>query len=47
MFNYSGKEQSVKYNYAKNGINILSDKQVKSDEVVTLPPWDLIIVEEK
>ncbi|MDR1525984.1 MAG: beta-galactosidase [Tannerella sp.] len=47
IFNYSGKEQEIKYNYAKNGIDILSNKPVKSDEVITLSPWDLIIVEEK
>jgi beta-galactosidase len=44
-FNYSGTEVKVPYAYAA-GTNLLDGKPVAKAAVITLPPWDLAIVEE-
>ena len=46
IFNYSASSQPIKYNYSKNGIDLLSKKTVKKDELITIEPWDLLIIEE-
>lgn len=43
--NYSGKEQSVIYNFDK-GTNLLTNKALKKGDSFILKPWDLLIVEE-
>jgi beta-galactosidase len=43
--NYSGNDISVKYNY-KGGTNLLNDKLLKKDDIISLKPWDVAIVEE-
>jgi beta-galactosidase len=45
-FNYSGSEVKVSYAYG-NGTNLLDGKLVAHAQEMTLPPWDLAIVEEK
>jgi beta-galactosidase len=44
--NYSGEQQNVKY-YFKSGKELLSSKDVKNDQSLTLEPWGVAIVEEK
>ena len=44
-FNYSGAEVGFKYRH-KGGVDLLSARQFKPDEMVKLGPWDLAIVEE-
>jgi beta-galactosidase len=43
--NYSGKDQSVIYNFEK-GADLLNNKAFKRGDSVLLKPWDLLIVEE-
>ena len=44
-FNYSGSEVKVTYPHAA-GTNLLDGKSVAKSAVLTLPPWDLAIIEE-
>jgi beta-galactosidase len=44
-FNYSSAEQKATYSYGI-GANLLDGKTVAKDSILTLPPWDLAIVEE-
>ena len=44
-FNYSGSEVRVPYAYAP-GANLLDGASVPKAAVITLPPWDVAIVEE-
>jgi beta-galactosidase len=43
--NYSSTAQTFKYPYA-TGTELLSQKKIERSETVTLPPWDLAIIEE-
>jgi len=43
--NYSGKDQSVMYNFDK-GTDLLSSKALKKGDSFILKPWDILIVEE-
>lgn len=43
--NYSNVEQSFVSGYA-NGTDLLTNKQLKKGDSITLKPWDLLIVEE-
>ena len=43
--NYSGKDQSVIYNFDK-GTDLLNNKILKKGDSISLKPWDLLIVEE-
>lgn len=43
--NYSGREQVAVYEYAE-GIELLTGKEVKSGEKITLPAWNLKVIEE-
>ena len=43
--NYSNVEQSFVSGYG-NGIDLLTNKQLKKGDSITLKPWDLLIVEE-
>lgn len=43
-FNYSGETQTVTH-VGNAGIELLSEKNVASQEMLTLAPWDLAIVE--
>lgn len=43
--NYSGKDQSVVYNFEK-GTDLLNSKTLKKGDSFVLKPWDLLIVEE-
>jgi beta-galactosidase len=43
--NYSGKDQSVMYNFEK-GTDLLNNKTLKKGDSFILKPWDLLIVEE-
>lgn len=45
FFNYSGAAASFRYQY-KGGIDLLSSRPVKAEDMVELAPWDLAIVEE-
>ena len=44
-FNYSAQPQTASYDYAA-GTNLLNGKPVTHGQQLTLPPWDLAIVEE-
>ena len=44
--NYSSGPQTFKYKY-KSGKDLLTDSAVPSLQLVTLKPWDLVIIEEK
>jgi beta-galactosidase len=44
-FNYSGTEVKVGYDHGA-GTNLLDGKAVGKGQELTLPPWDLAIVEE-
>ena len=44
-FNYSSAEAKLTYPYAP-GANLLDNKPVAQSQQLTLPPWDLAIVEE-
>ncbi len=44
-FNYSSAEAKANYSYAA-GTNLLDGKPVTNGSDLTLPPWDLAIVEE-
>lgn len=44
--NYSSGPQTFKYKY-KSGKDLLTDSAVPSSQMVTLKPWDLVIIEEK
>ena len=44
--NYSSGPQTFKYKY-KSGKDLLTDLAVPSFQLVTLKPWDLVIIEEK
>ena len=46
LLNYSSLTQVFRYPFDE-GIELLSDKMLRSNEEVTLEPWDLMIVEEK
>ncbi|MEO6541074.1 MAG: Beta-galactosidase C-terminal domain, partial [Ferruginibacter sp.] len=43
--NYSGKEQSVVYNFGR-GTDLLSNNILKMGDTFSLKPWDVLIVEE-
>ena len=43
--NYSGREQSAVY-AGKDGCDILTGDSVRAKEGITIPAWDLRIVEE-
>jgi len=43
--NYSGKDQSVLYNFNK-GTDLLTGKALKKGDSFVLKPWDLLVVEE-
>ncbi|CAN5504985.1 hypothetical protein BH10BAC2_BH10BAC2_36750 [soil metagenome] len=43
--NYSGKEQSVIYNFDK-GTDLLTNKVLKKGDSLVLKPWDILIAEE-
>jgi beta-galactosidase len=43
--NYSNKEQSVTYSYAK-GVDLLNNKNLKKGDIFILKPWDLLVVED-
>ena len=45
FFNYSSAEANATYAYA-SGTNLLDGKSVTKGAVLTLPPWDLSIIEE-
>jgi len=45
-FNYSGSEVKAGYGFS-SGMNLLDGKAVSKSDSLTLPPWDLAIVEEK
>jgi beta-galactosidase len=45
-FNYSSAEAKATYAYAA-GTNLLDGKPVAHDAALTLPPWDLAIIEEQ
>lgn len=45
LLNYSGKEQSVTYNF-NNGNDLLLGKPIKKDASISIKPWDVVIVEE-
>jgi len=45
FLNYSNMEQSFVSGYA-NGTDLLTNKQLKKGDSITLKPWDLLIVEE-
>jgi beta-galactosidase len=44
-FNYSGAAANATYTYGA-GTNLLDGKSVANSAVLTLPPWNLAIVEE-
>ena len=44
-FNYSSAEANATYTYT-SGTNLLDGKSVTNSAVLTLPPWDLAIIEE-
>ncbi len=44
-FNYSREPQNFRYSYLA-GTDLLTKRKVQSSDVVTLSPWDLVIVEE-
>jgi beta-galactosidase len=44
-FNYSGAALNATYPYGA-GTNLLDGKSVANSAVLTLPPWDVAIVEE-
>lgn len=44
FLNYSEKEQTVTYHYP-DGTDLLSDKQIKKNDEITLSPWGVCIVE--
>jgi beta-galactosidase len=44
-FNYSGSPATFTYRH-KAGVDLLTSRAVKTDDVVDLAPWDLAIVEE-
>jgi beta-galactosidase len=46
FLNYSSKESAVKYAY-RPGIELFSNKNIVSGEILKLQPWNLIIVEEE
>ena len=43
--NYSDKELSVKYN-SQSGTSLLDNRTLKKNDLVTLKPWDVAIIEE-
>jgi beta-galactosidase len=43
--NYSGREQTVIYNFDK-GTDLLTSKSIKKGDNFVLKPWDILIVEE-
>ena len=45
FLNYSAEEQKVPYLYEK-GLELLSGKQVEAKEILTIPAWDVKIIEE-
>lgn len=44
--NYSKDNQSVRYNY-KTGVELVTKEQMKTDDVLTIMPWNLCIVIEE
>jgi beta-galactosidase len=44
--NYSGQPQTFSYSYA-GGTDLLTGRAVDGAQNVTLPPWDLVIIEER
>ncbi|MGN1193390.1 MAG: beta-galactosidase [Dorea sp.] len=45
FLNYSAEEQKVPYLY-ETGLELLSGKQVEAREILTIPAWDVKIIEE-
>jgi beta-galactosidase len=45
-FNYSNDAQKFEYPYG-DGADLLSDRPVKKGQAISLPPWDVVIVEER
>ncbi|HXI92382.1 MAG TPA: beta-galactosidase [Blastocatellia bacterium] len=43
--NYSSQSQTFTYSYA-GGVDLLTRKPIQKSQVVTLGPWDLVIIEE-
>lgn len=44
--NYAGQAQTFKYPY-ESGKDLLTGRAIEKSQPLTLPPWDLVIVEEK
>ena len=44
-FNYAGSPVTFTYRH-KAGTDLLTSRAVKTDDAVSLAPWDLVIVEE-
>ncbi len=44
FFNYSMEENKFSYK-GKDGIELISEKAIRSNEMVTLKPWDFMIIE--
>jgi len=42
-FNFSGQQQSVPYGSA-DGSDLLTDREIRRGQTLTLSPWDLAIV---
>ena len=46
IFNYSPVSQTVAYNYASKGKELLKNKTLSEGDSIMIAPWDLVIVEE-
>ena len=44
--NYSSQSQTFTYSYA-GGVDLLTRKPIQKSQVVTLGPWNLVIIEER
>jgi beta-galactosidase len=44
--NYSSQNQSFTYPYS-SGVDLLTKRTIEKSQTVVLPPWDLVIIEEK
>lgn len=45
FFNYSANEQSVPYVY-KNGVELLSETRIDTQDTLDIPAWGVKIIEE-
>ena len=45
-YNYSSESQKMIYPY-KAGLELLNNKKIGSEDELNLPPWEVLIVEEK